>query len=44
MRCGFERSAHRVLVVSIEKRKRPVSGGKCEESQTREEEEEEEKA
>lgn len=26
MRCGFERSAHRVLVVSIEKRKRPVSG------------------
>lgn len=32
-RSGFERSAHRVLVVSIEKRKRPVSG-KCEESQT----------
>jgi len=26
MRCGFQRSAHRVLVVSIEKRKRPVSG------------------
>ena len=30
-RTGFERRAHRVLVVSIEKRKGPVSG-KCEEN------------